>query len=58
MESAIFIETIPFFETRTYVKNVLANTLTYSLLDGDPIKNFTQFISTVQPSSATNPNIP
>ena len=57
-ESAVFIETIPYYETRGYVKNVLSNTLTYSVLLGNPIKNFTSFIGRIHPSYATNPNIP
>lgn len=58
IESAIFIETIPYYETRGYVKNVLSNTLTYSRLIGNPIKNFTDFIGRIYPSHATNPHIP
>jgi soluble lytic murein transglycosylase len=37
VDGAIFAETIPFDETRTYVKNVLANATLYSaLLTGQP----------------------
>ena len=37
MESAVFIETIPFFETRTYVKNVMSNATYYAaLFEGRP----------------------
>jgi soluble lytic murein transglycosylase len=32
MEAAVFIETIPFSETREYVKRVMANTVHYALL--------------------------
>jgi soluble lytic murein transglycosylase len=32
MEGAIFAETIPFSETRSYVKNVLANATNYAAL--------------------------
>ncbi len=41
MEGAIFIETIPFFETREYVKNVLLNTQFYEWrlnLNKEPFK--------------------
>ncbi len=41
MEGAIFIESIPFSETREYVKRVLANTVHYALLlegRSDPLK--------------------
>jgi soluble lytic murein transglycosylase len=32
MEAAVFIETIPYGETREYVKRVMANTVHYALL--------------------------
>jgi soluble lytic murein transglycosylase len=32
MEAAVFVETIPFSETREYVKRVMANTVHYALL--------------------------
>jgi soluble lytic murein transglycosylase len=34
MDGAVFIETIPFNETRNYVQKVLHNTLIYATLDG------------------------
>lgn len=34
LEGAIYIETIPFDETRDYVKRVMTNTVFYALLDG------------------------
>lgn len=34
LEGAIYIETIPFDETRNYVKKVMANAVFYALLDG------------------------
>jgi soluble lytic murein transglycosylase len=36
LEGAIYVETIPFDETRDYVKKVMANTVFYALLDGKP----------------------
>ncbi|MGV7208159.1 transglycosylase SLT domain-containing protein [Oxalobacteraceae bacterium A2-2] len=37
MESAVFIESIPFVETRTYVKNVMSNATYYAVLfEGRP----------------------
>lgn len=37
VEGAIFAETIPFNETRDYVKNVLSNTVYYAaLFEGKP----------------------
>jgi soluble lytic murein transglycosylase len=32
MEGAVFVETIPYGETREYVKRVMANTVHYALL--------------------------
>lgn len=58
MEAAVFIETIPYHETRDYVKNVLANMQTYSMLLPNPIRNFTALLGTVYPSRSTNPNLP
>jgi soluble lytic murein transglycosylase len=34
LEGAIYVETIPFDETRDYVKKVMANAVFYALLDG------------------------
>ena len=58
LEAAVFIETIPYFETREYVKNVLANMQTYSMLTGEPIKNFTGFLGKVTPSLAEAKDLP
>lgn len=52
MEAAVFIETIPFYETRDYVKNVLSNMKTYSQLLGNDIGNFTDFVGTVTPGDS------
>ena len=32
MEGAVFVETIPFEETRTYVRNVMSNATNYAAL--------------------------
>lgn len=58
MEAAVFIETIPYFETREYVKNVLANMQTYSMLTGKPIENFTNFLGKVTPSLREAKDLP
>lgn len=58
MEAAVFIETIPYHETRDYVKNVLSNMQTYSMLLSKPIKNFTALLGKIYPSSSTNPDLP
>ncbi|HUJ87811.1 MAG TPA: transglycosylase SLT domain-containing protein [Burkholderiales bacterium] len=36
LEGAIYVETIPFSETRRYVKNVMANAVIYAALLGEP----------------------
>lgn len=57
MEAAIFAETIPFYETRDYVKNVMTNMHTYALLSGKNL-NFTTLLGTVTPSPATRSLLP
>lgn len=56
--AAVFIETIPFYETRHYVKNVLSNMHTYSMRTSEPIKNFTEFLGVVRPSSELESELP
>ncbi len=58
IEGAIFIECIPFNETRDYVKNVMANTHTFFLLDGHSKTNFTQLISSIEPNADLNTDLP
>lgn len=58
IEAAAFIETIPFYETRDYVKNVLANMLTYSLCNDMPIENFTRLIGRIVPASPSKSELP
>ena len=52
MEAAVFIETIPFFETRDYVKNVLSNMKTYSQRLNTDIGNFSQFLGCITPGDS------
>ena len=62
MEGAIFAETIPFNETRGYVKNVFANAVIYAAVyasvngsnatGGKPSRTLTQWLGTVVPKSA------
>jgi soluble lytic murein transglycosylase len=53
IDSAIFIETIPFYETRTYVKNVMSNATYYAaLFEGRP-QSLKARIGTVAPRSYT-----
>lgn len=59
MEAAIFIETIPYFETREYVKNVLANMQSYAALDDKAEENFRTFLGTVRADHSGRPlNLP
>ena len=58
MEAAVFIETIPFYETRDYVKNVLSNMQTYSMRTARPIKNFTRFLGRVHPGTTPGSDLP
>ena len=58
IEAAAFIETIPFYETRDYVKNVLANMQTYSLLNGNPIESFSRLLGRIVPASTTKSELP
>ena len=55
MEGAIFIESIPFFETRDYVKNVLSNTFTYASLLNEDLGSFSDFVGTIHPANANRP---
>lgn len=56
--AAVFIETIPFYETRHYVKNVLSNMHTYSMRTSRPIRNFTEFLGSVHPNSKLESELP
>lgn len=47
LEGAIYAETIPFDETRTYVKNVMANTTYYAHLFGEPRDSLTKRMGTI-----------
>ncbi len=54
-EGAIFAETIPFNETRTYVKNVLANANYYSSLIHDQMQPLKERLGVISPK-ASNPS--
>lgn len=47
MEGAIYIETIPYEETRDYVKKVMSNTTYYARQFGDPPRSLKQRLGTV-----------
>ncbi|GAB1392010.1 lytic transglycosylase domain-containing protein [Rhodocyclaceae bacterium] len=51
LEGAIYAETIPFNETRDYVKKVLGNAVHYAALMDLPQPSLTQRLGTVQPRS-------
>jgi peptidoglycan lytic transglycosylase len=52
LEGAIWVETIPFNETRDYVKRVLANTMVYTHALGRPYVPLTQRLGVVTPRGA------
>ncbi|NWG30630.1 MAG: lytic transglycosylase domain-containing protein [Rhodocyclaceae bacterium] len=49
LEGAIYAETIPFNETRDYVKKVMANAVHYAMLMGLPAPALTQRLGTIRP---------
>jgi soluble lytic murein transglycosylase len=49
LEGAIWVETIPFNETRDYVKRVLANTMVYAHALDRPYVGLTQRLGVVTP---------
>jgi soluble lytic murein transglycosylase len=49
MEGAVFAETIPFTETRLYVKNVMANTTWYAHNFSQRLQSLKQRLGTVGP---------
>jgi len=58
VEGAIFAETIPFSETRTYVKNVLSNATYYAaLMSGQP-QSLKARLGVVSPSPVTTTSLP
>jgi soluble lytic murein transglycosylase len=53
LEGAIWVETIPFTETRDYVKKVLANTMMYAQALDRPYVALTDRLATVAPRGAS-----
>lgn len=49
LDGAIYAETIPFSETRDYVKKVMANTVNYAALLGEPTPSLTRRLGTIRP---------
>ena len=57
-EGAIFAETIPFNETRTYVKNVLSNANYYSSVMNGQVQSLKQRLGVIAPKAATQTELP
>lgn len=51
LEGAIYVETIPFDETRDYVKKVMSNTMYYSKLFGQTSQSLKQRLGTIEAMS-------
>ncbi|SOZ36630.1 lytic transglycosylase domain-containing protein [Cupriavidus neocaledonicus] len=58
VEGAIFAETIPFNETRGYVKNVLSNATYYAALMSGRPQSLKSRLGTVTPSAVTTTSLP
>jgi soluble lytic murein transglycosylase len=58
MEGAIFAESIPFAETRTYVKNVLANATNYAALFEKKPQSLKARLGVITPSGAKQNQLP
>ena len=57
-EGAIFAETIPFTETRVYVKNVLSNANYYSSVINGQTPSLKQRLGVIAPKAATQSELP
>jgi soluble lytic murein transglycosylase len=57
-EGAIFAETIPFNETRTYVKNVLSNANYYSSVIHGQVQSLKQRLGVITPKAANQSELP
>jgi soluble lytic murein transglycosylase len=53
MEGAVFAETIPFTETRLYVKNVMANATYYAHTFSQELQSLKQRLGTVGPQGGS-----
>ncbi len=58
LEGAAFAETIPFSETRDYVKKVLSNGVYYSLLLGAKAQSLKALLGEIQPKAPVAADIP
>lgn len=58
VEGAIFAETIPFNETRGYVKEVLANAALYGATTGHKARSLSSWLGTVTPKAVVASDLP
>jgi soluble lytic murein transglycosylase len=58
VEGAIFAETIPFNETRDYVKKVMANAVTYAAIFDQPNVSLKSLLGTITPKVAVTSSLP
>ena len=58
VEGAIFAETIPFTETRLYVKNVLSNAVYYGMLFSGKSQSLKERLGTISPQPARQVALP
>lgn len=58
LEGAVWVETIPFNETRDYVKKVFANTMLYARLLNQPYVPLSARLGTVLPRGAVGADVP
>lgn len=54
LEGAVYVESIPFTETRDYVRKVMSNTMYYSRLFGQPFITLKQRLGTIGPRPLDN----
>jgi soluble lytic murein transglycosylase len=58
VEGAVFAETIPFNETRDYVKKVMSNTVYYAALIVDRAQSLKARLGTISPVAAGTTELP
>ncbi|HUH41134.1 MAG TPA: transglycosylase SLT domain-containing protein, partial [Castellaniella sp.] len=58
VEGAIFAETIPFTETRLYVKNVMSNAVYYAALFTGQPQSLTARLGTISPNGSSRTDLP
>ncbi len=58
VEGAVFAETIPFNETRDYVKKVMSNSVYYAALFENTAQSLRSRLGTIAPKAAGNSELP